>query len=594
MKQKLPDTTMQTVRLYLRHAWHYPGYTIGMLLSIPIQTLTTDFLPPLVLAIVLNRLAHGNFQPHHVWASFGPLLVLYTGIIVVGMIMRRVSDAFMWRLEAKVTRDLTRQVYDHLLNQSANFHANSFSGSLVSQTNKLVSAYVRTADTTNDQVFTLLWGLLFTSIILARRAPQFVAFLLIFSVIYILTAIFVTRPVRRLGARHAAAETRQTGYLADSVTNVMAVKSYAGSEFEHGQFKTVTQRTHDSLLTFARAFQKQNAYFSGLAGIMQSLALILGVVGVVAYGANIATVFLVVTYTASISMRLFSFSNNALRSYNRSFGDASEMTSILAMEPEIQDPHKPVPLQVEDGKINFEDVIFTHDGSESPLFDGLSLNIEAGEKIGLVGHSGSGKTTLTRILLRFSDLDGGAILVDGQNIAEVKQDDLHRGIAYVPQEPIMFHRSLRDNIRYGKFDASEEEVVSAARIAHAHDFIKDLPDGYDTLVGERGVKLSGGQRQRVAIARAMLKNAPILLLDEATSALDSESEVLIQDALWKLMEGRTAIVIAHRLSTIQKMDRIIVLDKGKIVEQGTHKELVKKNGTYAGLWAHQSGGFLED
>jgi len=158
----------------------------------------------------------------------------------------------------------------------------------------------------------------------------------------------------------------------------------------------------------------------------------------------------------------------------------------------------------------------------------------------------------------------------------------------------MFHRSLRDNIRYGKFDASEEEVVSAARIAHAHDFIKDLPDGYDTLVGERGVKLSGGQRQRVAIARAMLKNAPILLLDEATSALDSESEVLIQDALWKLMEGRTAIVIAHRLSTIQKMDRIIVLDKGKIVEQGTHKELVKKNGTYAGLWAHQSGGFLED
>jgi ATP-binding cassette subfamily B protein len=212
----------------------------------------------------------------------------------------------------------------------------------------------------------------------------------------------------------------------------------------------------------------------------------------------------------------------------------------------------------------------------------------------LVGHSGGGKTTLIRLILRFMDIDGGEILIDGQNIANITQDDLRRSITYVPQEPLLFHRTLAENIGYGKLDATAEETVKAAKLAHADEFIKVLPKGYDTLVGERGIKLSGGQRQRVAIARAMLKDAPIILLDEATSALDSESEVLIQDALWKLMEGKTTVVIAHRLSTIQKMDRIVVLDNGEIAEEGSHKELLEKDGTYATLRAHQSGGFLED
>jgi ATP-binding cassette subfamily B protein len=199
-----------------------------------------------------------------------------------------------------------------------------------------------------------------------------------------------------------------------------------------------------------------------------------------------------------------------------------------------------------------------------------------------------------RLMLRFNDIDGGEILIDGQNIAHIAQDDLRKSIAYVPQEPIMFHRSLLENINYGRQDATKEEVIQAAKMAHAHDFILQLPEGYNTLVGERGVKLSGGQRQRIAIARAMLKDAPILVLDEATSALDSDSEVLIQDSLWKLMEGRTAIVIAHRLSTIQKMDRIIVLEDGKIEEEGKHKDLLASGGTYAKLWAHQSGGFIDE
>ena len=246
------------------------------------------------------------------------------------------------------------------------------------------------------------------------------------------------------------------------------------------------------------------------------------------------------------------------------------------------------------GAVEFRDVTFTHNGADDALFNSFNLSIKPGEKVGLVGHSGSGKTTFTRLLLRFSDIRRGEICIDGQNIATVTQDDLHESIAYVPQEPLLFHRSIAENIRYGRLNASANDIAKAAKDAHATEFIDKLPSGYDTLVGERGVKLSGGQRQRIAIARAMIKNAPILVLDEATSALDSESEVLIQAALWKLMEGRTAIVIAHRLSTIQKMDRIIVLDDGKIVEQGSHKELITENGVYAKLWAHQSGGFIEE
>jgi ATP-binding cassette subfamily B protein len=239
---------------------------------------------------------------------------------------------------------------------------------------------------------------------------------------------------------------------------------------------------------------------------------------------------------------------------------------------------------------------FTHpdSGKDDSLFSKLNLHIKAGEKIGLVGHSGSGKTTLTKLLLRFNDIDSGEILIDGQNVAAITQEDLRRHVAYIPQEPLLFHRSIRENIAYGKPEASDEEIEEAAKKAYATEFIDKLPAGYNTLVGERGVKLSGGQRQRIVIARAILKDAPILVLDEATSALDSESEKYIQAALMELMKKRTAIVIAHRLSTIQKMDRIIVLDHGTIVEEGSHKDLIKQNGTYAKLWAHQSGGFIEE
>lgn len=335
-----------------------------------------------------------------------------------------------------------------------------------------------------------------------------------------------------------------------------------------------------------------------LSRTMSGLALLMAVVSVMVFNVNIATVFLIFSYTSGIVDQLFTFGNTGLRNYNRSVGDASDMVEILYKTPTVLDPAEPEPARIKEGKIEFRAIEFDHESGTKtqtkPLFKNFSLQIEPGEKVGLVGHSGGGKTTLTKLILRFMDIQSGEILIDEQNIANITQDDLRRSIAYVPQEPLLFHRSLAENISYGKLNAKDKDIVKAAKMAHADDFINELPAGYDTLVGERGVKLSGGQRQRIAIARAMLKDAPILVLDEATSALDSESEKLIQAALWKLMEGRTAVVIAHRLSTIQKMDRIIVLQHGEIVEQGSHKELLEKNGVYANLWAHQSGGFLKD
>jgi ATP-binding cassette, subfamily B, bacterial len=285
--------------------------------------------------------------------------------------------------------------------------------------------------------------------------------------------------------------------------------------------------------------------------------------------------------------------NSIMRNYNRIMGDAHDMTEILLSKPTVID-HSSRDLTATQGHIHFNDVSFAHNDGEDALFKNFTLRVQAGERIGLVGQSGSGKTTLTKLLLRFSDVDSGTITIDDQNISEITQQSLRKSIAYVPQEPMLFHRSLFENIAYGNPKATKEQVHEAAKKAHALEFIDKLPAGFDTLVGERGVKLSGGQRQRIAIARAILKDAPILVLDEATSALDSESEQLIQKSLDELMKNRTSIVIAHRLSTIQKMDRIIVLGSGAVLEDGSHKELLKQKGMYAKLWAHQSGGFIEE
>jgi ATP-binding cassette subfamily B protein len=587
------NTTRDILKLYWGHVWRYPAYAVGIFTVLPITLLMHQFLPPLVIAAILNKLSEGDFTHGDLWGSFGPLLLLYAFLrITSATVIWRIVIVLLGKLEANVLRDIARRIFDHLLSQSSHFHADRFSGTLVSQTTKFMTAYVRLADAAVLQFLPLVLSFFFVVFILLPRAPQFVAMLLVGSLIFVIVTLRGTRLVRVKSSEDAEAQSQQSGYLADALTNIMTVKSFAAHDYERQRFARATAHTRRKTLDYLAINNSRELYFSVISSSITTLSIILATASVVLFGTDIAVTYLVIDYSATLVARLWQFSSVTLRDINRAFGEASDMTKLLKVEPAVKDPIQPEALRIGRGHVTFQDVTFTHADANEALFNRFGLDIPAGEKVGLVGRSGAGKTTFTNLLLRFSDLDGGAITIDGQNIAAITQDDLRRNIAYVPQEPLLFHRSIRENIAYGKPDASDKEIEDATRKAHAHEFIEKLPHGYDTLVGERGIKLSGGQRQRVAIARAILKNAPILVLDEATSALDSESETAVQAALKTLMRGRTTIVIAHRLSTIQKMDRIVVIEEGKVIEDGTHAQLIKQGATYAKLWAHQSGGFI--
>ncbi|HSW66142.1 MAG TPA: ABC transporter ATP-binding protein [Bacillota bacterium] len=590
-------TARQIFGYYTRRAWRYKWFVIGLFIAVPGAELTLQYLPPLIVANILDRISHGNFIRGDVWASFGSSLVWYGVLSVLGgVVLWRLSIFLIWRLEMLVLRDIARETFDHLLRLSANFHANNFGGSIVSQASKFTSSYVRFADTVIFEILLLFLSFSFAFVILLPRVPVIAVFLLCFSILYMLLATQLTKIVRKSLAAEAKAENKQTGVLADAITNILAVKSFASGKQEKQLFTRATDSTVDATHMVMKRSITRDFVFSLQTVSLGIIALTLAVASAVRYNADVGTTFLVVTYTFMIARVLWEFGEHVLRDINRAVGDAQGMMAILGTEPEIKDPAHPEHPRIKRGEISLERVDFTHPDSRKNevLFNDLNLHIPAGKKIGLVGHSGSGKTTLTKLLLRFNDIDSGKITIDGQDITAVTQDDLRAHIAYVPQEPLLFHRTIAENIAYGKPNATEAEILAAAKKAYADEFIGSLPKGYQTTVGERGVKLSGGQRQRIAIARALLKDAPILVLDEATSALDSESEKVIQAALWELMKGRTTIVIAHRLSTIQRMDNIVVLDHGRIIEQGSHQQLLKKDGTYAKLWAHQSGGFISD
>lgn len=534
-----------------------------------------------------------DYLSGHLWRSFGSSIALYATLLLLGgTVTWRIVDRFAWRLEANVQRDLARRAFGHLVEESADFHANSFGGSLVSDTNKLLGSYIRIADTTMFQVLPLLVTVVAVVVATVGRSPVFALLLGMLSAIYVVVSFAISAPVRRAGAAMAVSDSAQTGVLADMVTNAMAVKSFGREAYERSRFAAYTDRTHAGVLRLMSVHGRQNSVFGSITGLTGSMAFVVTVWDVVDHGAPLGTVFLVLTYTTNITQQLFQFSNNALRTYNRAIGDAASMVATLAQAPSVLDPEHPEPARIGPGEVRFEDVSFTHAGADEALFDRFSLTIAPGERVGLVGHSGAGKSTVVKLLMRFSDVDGGRITIDGQDIVTIRQADLRDAVAYVPQEPLLFHRSIAENVAYGRLEASKAELRLATRRAHAAEFVDALPGGSGTLVGERGVKLSGGQRQRVAIARALVKDAPVLLLDEATSALDSESELLIQDALWQLMEGRTTVVIAHRLATVRKLDRIVVLDRGRVVEEGSHEDLLARDGVYAGFWAHQSGGLI--
>ncbi len=586
------STTKKTLQLYWQHSLQHRRLLTWLIVLMPIIQFIDDFISPYLISQIMNKLAKAT-GPIDLHVFMRPLLIVLILELSVNFLWRPYVK-LVWTFEEKVMSDLYNTSFAHLMKMGYRFYSNRFAGSLVSQVNKLSGSFERLSDTLIWNVYKLIIAFVFTVVLLAKPAPLYVLVLVSFSLIYLVLLLKIKRTERPFNERWAAAETRRTGQLADSISNIMAVKAFAHEDIEKKLFAGAVDRVYDSSMATMRKVLRNEKFTTTAQRSINAGAILSALYLASKLQIPVGTIYLVLVYTLAIIRRLWDF-NNTLRNINRVFGDAYDMTEILSIEPEIQDAPGTNPLQTNKGEISFDSVTFAYpEKIDTPLFNNLNMHINPGEKVGLVGHSGGGKTTITQLILRFMDVQQGSIEIDSQNISSVTQDSLRKAIAYVPQEPLMFHRSIADNIRYGNSDASDKAVKAAAKMAHAHEFIEQLAEGYETLVGERGVKLSGGQRQRIAIARAMLKNAPILVLDEATSALDSESEVLIQDALWKLMEGRTAIVIAHRLSTIQKMDRILVMDDGKIVEEGTHKELVAKAGVYASLWAHQSGGFIEE
>lgn len=589
-----PNVTKQTIKLYWQHLSHYKIKSFFITTMVVGAVISGQFLVPLITANILDTLTQNNISDLSLSKDFAPYLAILALLLLIELVLWRVSIYLFWTMEAKIMKQLSERCFNFLMYQTHRFHSNNFGGSLVSQSNKFVKAFERILDETLFSIITIIASYFATIIILLPRAPQYVLVFTIVSLAYIFVLFWRTKKAHPYNVREATAESNQTAQLADAITNVETIKPFANENLENKLFEKKTKDVLNKSLATRNIVTFNEIIFNSFSASLYFIAIFFAIISVVVYGSSIGTVVLIASYTSNLLRRFWEL-QQVMRTLTRGFGDAHDMTMLLQQTPEIQDTKNPVEFNSVRGDIKFSNVTYAYpENLNKPLFKNLDLHIKPGEKIGLVGHSGGGKTTITKLILRLMDINKGEISIDGFDISKVKQESLRQKIAYVPQEPLMFHRTLSQNIRYGQLDATEQEIIAAAKMAHADEFIRGLHKGYDTLVGERGTKLSGGQRQRIAIARAMLKNAPIIILDEATSALDSESEKLIQDALWKLMEGKTTIIIAHRLSTIQKMDRILVLENGEIVEQGTHKELIRKEGPYASLWQHQSGGFIEN
>jgi ATP-binding cassette subfamily B protein len=581
--------SQQALSRYIRQIWKLRALSLPGLILPGIGTIFVLYVPPLVVASILAKFGHGHTTLHQILPYLWLLALAWMG----GELVWRAADACLNAVSARGMRNLYYEGMEELLRKDIGFFHDNFAGSL---TKKLIG-YGKSFDTfittMSYNVFAQVIPIFFAVVILWRFTPVLVFWLVGFLAAIGLLLLPLIRRRRRLVKSREIASNKMAGYIADVIANMDAVQAFAHEDFElkhHAEFSADYTRKSQA------SWDYHNIRINLAISPLYVLTNVAGLALAITFGktaGSLAAIFITFNYFVSTTRVLWEF-NHIYRNIENSLSEAAQFTELLLKPPALVEAPKAVKLHVRQGEIDFRHVDFSYGQVGDALFEDFNLHIKAGEKLALVGRSGGGKTTITKLLLRFVDVTGGELLLDGQNIADGRFADLRRAIAYVPQEPVMFHRSLRDNIRYGRLGATDEQVLDAARKAHAHEFITKLPEGYDTLVGERGVKLSGGQRQRIAIARAMLKDAPILVLDEATSALDSESEKLIQDALWRLMEGRTAIVIAHRLSTIQRMDHIVVLENGSIVEQGSHHHLLTHGGTYAKLWSHQSGGFIDE
>jgi ATP-binding cassette subfamily B protein len=564
-------------------------FTVPAMLLPALGNTCIQYVAPLIVAALVGRFA--RHSPVGIAAAL-PYVLGFAGVLLFAEVLWRIGIHCMNRLDGHGIENLYVIGMDALLAKDAAFFHDNFAGSL---TKRVLSFASRFEDFTDNLVFNIVSSLVplaFASVVLWHYDPLLVAGLI---GLLALTGAGIAPLVRRrqkLVDQREEAIAHVSGHVADALANMDTIRAFAAEDREAAEHRL---RVADQRRKSMRSWDYANLRIDALVAPMSVLTSALGLLLAVALGGGrlgVEAIIVAFTYYSNATRLMFEF-NQIYRRLESSLTEAAQFTELLLTPPTVVDPPAPEPLRPKASDVRFDHVTFAHAGG-APLFTGLDLAVPSGTRLGLVGRSGGGKTTLTRLLLRMMDIQQGRILVGGQDISRLRQADLRALIAYVPQDPAMFHRTLRDNIAFARPDATGAEIRQAAQAAHVTEFADDLPDGFDTLVGERGVKLSGGQRQRVALARAILRDAPILLLDEATSALDSESEILVQQALWRLMEGRTALVVAHRLSTVARMDQLVVLDHGRIVEKGTHAELLRLSGTYARLWQHQSGGFLDD
>ena len=557
------------------------GYGIG--------TLGVTVLVPLTYKGIIDVVSE---NPDNAVEKLGTLLLILVFSILGYNLFFRLADYFITKSQSKIIKDL----YDHSLKKlqkhSYVFFSNSFVGGLVAKTKRFVNSF----GTLHDQFVFHVWmsGIALTSlfIVLFNESKTLGIVFLFWIIMYgFLVKLMIKWQIPK-SLESAKADTKTTSQYADIITNILTVKMFGNSLREQKYFEDTTDEEEDKRTKAWMQLNFWNGMYQSLIIGFFNIAIIWIAVDLWIKGSvSAGTIVLVQVYVLTCFNIVWNISRSLIKA-STAITDAVEMISIFEKEPDVKDILKPRKLNITEGKINFKNVTFAYKDGES-VFNNFNLEMKKGEKVALVGRSGAGKTTFVKLILRFLDVDSGVIEIDGQDISEVGQDDLRNNIAYVPQDPSLFHRSIKENIGYGKDDADFSEIIEVAKRAEAHDFILNLPNEYESLVGERGIKLSGGERQRIAIARAMLKKSSIVILDEATSSLDTLAEEKIQKALLDLTRKTTTVVIAHRLSTIKRMDRIIVFEKGEVVEMGTHKELLKKEGFYANLWESQVGGFIK-
>ena len=542
---------------------------------------------PLQYLKLWNVLSTNNFSFIYEAKS---IIILILILNFIGFAGRRFSGFFLAYFEASVMAGLREQAFSYMIGHSHSFFANNFGGSLTQRINKYTRAFEKLTDKMMFDGLPLIVRGGGTIVAFYVLLPKYSYILIIFCIVFLVTAFVYIRYKLKYDIIASEADSKTVGALSDSISNHSSIQLFTGHEYEKKRVGDVIQDQREKTILnwyLWEGLSTVQAFYT----ICVEFIIFWVVLGDWKIGfVTLPVIVLLQNYFIRLVDSLWSF-GSIVRAYYESFADAEEMAVILSTPYEIADNSAKILSEVK-GEVVFENVTYIYENNNSKVLDNFSLTIPVGQKIAIVGSSGAGKTTFVRLFMRLFNLTSGKIMIDGIDIKNITQKNLREQIGFVPQDPVLFHRTLMENIRYGRRDATDEEVLIAAHLAHCDEFIDALPNGYETFVGERGVKLSGGERQRVAIARAILKNAPILILDEATSSLDSHSESLIQDALRTLIKGKTTIVIAHRLSTIREMDRIIVIEKGKIIEDGVHDELAnKEGGLYKKLWDLQAGGF---